>query len=163
MKQIMLSIKPKWVAKILNGEKTIELRKRFPLNYRGWVYLYCTKGKEKLMRWYNGKFNTNYGGDIWNCKVVARFWCDNVEKIDGNVGHPKIYVNACIDDKEACEYANGKPLFAIHISQLEIFDKPKEISDFELWHSMEDDWEGKRVVWTLYKAPQSWCYCEEKE
>ena len=31
MKHIMISIKPKWVAKILNGEKTIEIRKSFHL------------------------------------------------------------------------------------------------------------------------------------
>ena len=30
MKAIMISIKPKWVAKILNGEKTIEIRKAMP-------------------------------------------------------------------------------------------------------------------------------------
>ena len=28
MKQLLISIKPKWVAKILNGEKTIEIRKK---------------------------------------------------------------------------------------------------------------------------------------
>lgn len=29
----MISIKPQWVAKILNGEKTIEIRKKFPKDY----------------------------------------------------------------------------------------------------------------------------------
>ena len=43
MKSILLSIKPKYVAEILNGEKTIEVRKRFPKDYKGWVYIYCTK------------------------------------------------------------------------------------------------------------------------
>ena len=42
-KSILMSVQPKWVAKILNGEKTIEIRKRFPKDYVGWVYIYCTK------------------------------------------------------------------------------------------------------------------------
>ena len=28
MKTIMISIKPRWVAKMINGEKTIEVRKK---------------------------------------------------------------------------------------------------------------------------------------
>ena len=43
MKSILLSIKPEWLCKILNGEKTIEVRKKFPKDYVGWVYLYCSK------------------------------------------------------------------------------------------------------------------------
>lgn len=30
MKSIMISIKPEWVKKILNGDKTIEIRKTMP-------------------------------------------------------------------------------------------------------------------------------------
>lgn len=30
MKKILISIKPKWTAKILNGEKTLEIRKTAP-------------------------------------------------------------------------------------------------------------------------------------
>ena len=52
MKAILISIKPYWVAKILNGEKTIEIRKRFPKDYVGWVYIYCTKGKQKYAKGY---------------------------------------------------------------------------------------------------------------
>ena len=44
-KSILMSIQPQWLAKILNGEKTIEIRKKFPKDYVGWVYIYCTKGK----------------------------------------------------------------------------------------------------------------------
>ena len=84
-KQILLSIKPQWVAKILNGEKTIEVRKRFPKDYVGWVYIYCTKdSKNILCRYYDGHwFTTKDKNNNWkmymNSKVIARFWCDNVE------------------------------------------------------------------------------------
>ena len=48
MKAILMSIRPQWVAKILNKEKTLEIRKHFPKDYVGWVYVYCTKGKPNI-------------------------------------------------------------------------------------------------------------------
>ena len=50
MKAIMISIRPEFVEKILNGKKTIEIRKtepncKFPIK----VYIYCTKGKTNLL------------------------------------------------------------------------------------------------------------------
>lgn len=47
MKAILMSIRPQHMAKILNGKKTIEIRKKFPKDYVGWVYIYCTKDSKK--------------------------------------------------------------------------------------------------------------------
>ena len=47
MKAVLMSIRPQNLCHILNGEKTIELRTRFPKDFRGWVYLYCTKDKKQ--------------------------------------------------------------------------------------------------------------------
>ena len=56
MKAILLSIKPEWIAKILNGKKTVEVRKKFPKDYVGWVYLYCSKnGKDLIIEKYSKK------------------------------------------------------------------------------------------------------------
>ena len=52
MKAILMSIQSKWLAKIIDGDKSAELRKRFPKDYRGWVYLYCTKAKPYLLRFF---------------------------------------------------------------------------------------------------------------
>ncbi len=44
MKSVLISIQPKWVEKIANGEKTIEVRKTAPkcgLPFK--AYIYCTK------------------------------------------------------------------------------------------------------------------------
>ena len=49
MKTILISIHPKWVKKILSGEKTMEVRKAIPkceLPFKGLIY--CTKGKPNL-------------------------------------------------------------------------------------------------------------------
>jgi predicted transcriptional regulator len=51
MKAILISVRPEWVEKILNGEKTIEIRKTIPKGC--WrkkfepieVYIYCTERK----------------------------------------------------------------------------------------------------------------------
>ena len=58
MKAIMISIKPKWCAKIMNGEKTIEVRKNKALanaiqklideNEYADIYVYCTKDKSLI-------------------------------------------------------------------------------------------------------------------
>ena len=46
MKSILISIRPEWVAKILNGEKTIEIRKTAPkCDLPIDVYIYCTNGR----------------------------------------------------------------------------------------------------------------------
>lgn len=46
MKSILISIQPQWVEKILNGKKTIEIRKTMPkCELPCKVYIYCTKGK----------------------------------------------------------------------------------------------------------------------
>jgi len=136
MDNYILSVRPKWLAKILNREKTIELRKTAPKTPCV-MLLYCTKA-EPYLRYIDGVLcektdSTGKWGvdkeDI-NGNIVGQFTLEMVEKIDGSVGHPRIYVKACIQDEEAAEYSNGKPLFAWHISDLVIFDEPKELSDY---------------------------------
>lgn len=136
MKAIMLSIRPKWVAKILNGDKTIEIRKKFPKDYRGWVYIYCTKSRPNLYRHFTGKYihlATEYTSCLNNGKVVAMFYCDKVEinKADGS----------CVSWGDIMEYTNGNNFYGIHISKLEIFHQVKELSDFN-----------------IKKAPQNYMY-----
>ncbi|MBO7213989.1 MAG: hypothetical protein J6V66_00680 [Clostridia bacterium] len=49
MKAVMISIQPKWVEKIANGEKTIEVRKTAPkLETPFKCYIYETKTKNKV-------------------------------------------------------------------------------------------------------------------
>lgn len=197
MKSILLSIRPEWVAKILNGEKTIEVRKQFPKDYIGWVYIYCTKdSKTKLssnsFRYYvvDNKDYKNYLGN-WNGKVLARFWCDKVEEIriengcfyntDTNLEYA-ILEKSCLSLEEIGDYLGVyeyqeeiiKVGYAIHISKLEIFDKPKELSEF---YKANDQMEYIKSLWDngglpdkddyddviLTKAPRNCCYIEGEE
>lgn len=193
MKAIMISIRPQHVANILNGIKTLEIRKRFPSDYVGWVYIYCTKEKLSLAEYlykdgwvYDAVPNYDYAKSIGcakeklNGKVVARFWCDKVEDFGRKYAFAykdnhfyEILEKACMDTEELGKYyqpkrsdwENGKVhLYAIHISQLEIFDKPREISEFhkqswaEVRYKTMREEEAKK--YRLTRAPQSWYYIE---
>lgn len=50
-KAVLISIRPEWVEKILNGEKTLEVRKNRPnMETPFKVYIYCTNQKN-IMLW----------------------------------------------------------------------------------------------------------------
>ena len=177
MKSILLSIKPQWVEKILNGEKTIEVRKRFPKDYVGWVYIYCTKSELLQRHWQKvdgiGKFIT-YGRKTkdkdydsphtLNGKVVARFWCDKVEEITTEKWSPSkeqdLLKASCLTENQLFDYCNlesGKPFYAIHISKLEIFDEPKYLTEY---YKTYIETEKGIYYQVLTKAPQNLCYVE---
>lgn len=169
MKAILMSIRPRHNKNILNGIKLWEIRKKFPRDYIGWVYIYCTKGKDMLC--YRPNFDgytcvpNLYGNEHFNGKVIARFWCDRVEEIQcdwsyaaGNCYTPETFyehdllTHSCLSYTELDEYLLGKNGYAIHITNLEIFDSPKPLSAFDI--KVRDN------VYRRRKAPQSWCYIE---
>ena len=148
MKSILLSIRPEWVAKILNGEKTIEVRKQFPKDYVGWVYIYCTKDKKYANLINRGGFLTGM--------VVARFWCDKVEEISAK-NIESFTKDSCLTVKQIEDYlwkniCNG---YAIHISKLEIFDRPKYLTEY---YKTYIETEKGIYYQVLTKAPQNYCY-----
>jgi len=176
MKAILISIQPRWVAKILNGEKTIEIRKSIPkCDLPIDVYIYCTK-KEPYARRYvhNDKWGTlEYIKS--DGKVVAKFTLNKVEKIItiGMYYHetktldknelPKL---SCLTRQELDNYLQGENGYAWHIDNLVIFDKPKEISEFENRTLTRPRNINPCVIANGYfvrpltRAPQSWCYIE---
>lgn len=192
MKSILLSVKPKRVAKILNGEKTIEIRIKFPTDYVGWVYIYCTKGKLNLIHeedyneekqiWEKSKYYLVDYGDKYslNGKVVARFWCDKVEEI--KFDDKKVQAKSCLTEEELFDYLFiNEPYhedmskgYAINITKLEIFDRPKQIGEFKTIHKYKtcDDcshFDDDNYLYCnkceetkpLIKAPTNYCYVVE--
>jgi predicted transcriptional regulator len=136
MKSILMSIQPKWVEKIINGEKTIEVRKTAPKEVPFKVYVYCTKEKFRYTK-EEIYANVNYDwADYYKLKgkVVAEFVCDYVEKEAvaftemGNLG--RLY-HCRLSLAELKKYAGKRTsLYYWHISALKVYDKPKELSDF---------------------------------
>ena len=107
-KQIMISIRPEHAVNILNGKKTLELRKSVPKDFIGWVNVYVSKaGKRRfrvmhqvffsdyLFKTQKGDYKCDCNFELWNDKnienpkerelngkVVARFWFDEYETYD---------------------------------------------------------------------------------
>ena len=122
MKSILISIKPKWVAKILNGDKTIEIRKTMPkCELPCKVYIYCTKEKsylDRLVQNHNGfyytvrelvDFDANEYGTYYdiagkNGEVVAEFTLNRISTIE--ICDPDILVNGKIASQPNLEQSS---------------------------------------------------------
>ena len=82
MKAILLPINPEHAYNIIKGRKTLELRKRVPKDFVGWVYVYVTKGKRLSVVHddENGKtyyyLNSHWGRSL-NQDIPFRFWFDD--------------------------------------------------------------------------------------
>ena len=159
----MISIKPKWVEKIINGEKTIEVRKTVPkLETPFKCFIYETKGH--YIKEQKGAC-TKYG---YGCgKVIGEFTCDEIKEIKADNAIQTYFNNThetCLTDTELRLYATkGKPLYGLHISNLKIYDKPKELSEFRRFDTKfcyggHFDKDEKYIP--LKRPPQSWCYVE---
>lgn len=101
-------------------------------------------------------------------KVIGEFVCDKIVKYDYQViACAKYEVNgayvkeelrynagACLTSEEMFFYSKGKPLYGWHISELKIYEKPKELREF--FTPM-----GKRPSYMIERPPMSWQYLEE--
>lgn len=168
-KAILISINPKHVMNILNGKKTIELRKTYPhCALPIDVYIYCTKSntqylvgsKDKvcdiLTKRASDRFSPNIENYIGNGKVVAKFTLNHVNMdFLNNVLEP-----ACVSRKEAEDYLEGRPCWQWKIDNLVVFDKPKLLKDFH--KVLYRDKTGYCIEYgrVLTRAPQSWQYVD---
>lgn len=140
-KAVMISIKPEWCELIAKGEKTLEIRKTAPkLGTPFKCYIYCTlKGSNEF-------FKENLNGDIakWNKgnwgnkkgKVIGEFICDGFHWF--GVPYPafqnemdkEILKRSCCEYYPLHRYAHHDALVGWSISNLVIYDEPKELSEF---------------------------------
>ena len=135
-KSVMISIRPEWVQKILSGEKTVEVRKTAPKIATPFkCYIYCTKPRVGKKYEYDA-FGLN--GKPVECvgTVVAEFICDKVECF--GVPYPAysskmrkdIMEQSCLTYTELHQYAKHDHLYSWHISNLKVYDEPKELCEF---------------------------------
>ncbi len=174
-KAVLISIQPKWCELIASGEKTVEVRKTKPkLDVPFKVYIYCTKD-ESL--YHSGeKFWCKKAGEFGNGKVIGEFVCDKMLESFLNNNDGWFIEKGCLTQEEIDKYQGDKSiLYGWHISDLVIYDDPKELSEFSrpcngncqeceyaLWQTYTFISESKIIGCTQkVKAPQSWCYVEE--
>lgn len=202
MKSVLISIRPQWCEKIASGKKTIEVRKTAPKEVPFKAYIYCTKDKPYLYRVDDDNnfelTNTlhpktyEYVKDYneQNGKVIGEFICDKVERFSvGSLRSDDVEKLACLSYYEMICYfykpeeldgKTAKQGFAWHISDLKIYDNPKELSEFYtiaesgsdcccgcIWNETPLDempcrtCTGERKY--LYRPPQSYMFVEEVE
>lgn len=137
MKSVLISIQPKWCELIASGEKTVEVRKTKPkLDTPFKVYIYCTKDNtfaEKTLRGFDddGKaiyYKANKG------KVIGEFVCDRIVQFENSI-YDEAFIEtrqrSCVPMGELLVYIGVKDYgYGWHISDLVIYDKPKELSEF---------------------------------
>lgn len=183
-KAVLISIRPEWVEKIANGEKTIEVRKTRPkLETPFTVYIYCTNQKN-IMLWnarsyiYVDDHNHNAFDRCWNGSVVGEFVCDRIDTINPETEPYGIYdvdddfvAQTRLVDGALWDYGKSATLYGWHISDLKIYDKLRELREFkkinrdcfyaELGIAKRDCPDCKNSGCFLERPPQSWRYVEE--
>ena len=202
MKSVLISIHPKWCDLIASGKKTIEVRKTRPkIETPFKCYIYETKARSDMPTFVDEDGHVLYTG---RGKVIGEFVCDcitplyNVCTDDWRLLRGGLHEiekqlvgMACLTEGELHEYASGRYCFAWHISDLKIYDKPRELSEFAVadkeaiqqceyreqsyyaftdtgyikngfYCKKKDDWcFGECKRKALTRPPQSWCYVEE--
>ena len=185
MKAVLISTQPKWVEKIANREKRIEVRKtasKCEVPFK--CYIYCTFPKKPAYTlWLNRGTENKFLADG---KVIGEFVCDKIIEWQYDRGHQYYvdYPDDCtsyfpylkchseatgLKCSEIEKLGKGKPLYGLHISDLRIYDKPKELSEFRKPCKINlpmcdrceyySTWNGRCE--NITRAPQSWCYVEE--
>ena len=167
MKAVMLSLRPQWCEKIFNGSKTIEVRKSRPSIPTPFnVYVYMTKHKWifKLLPFLKNRF----------AKVIGEFVCDRVFELKingddyGNYWHEwddeGDIQDMCLSYEELETYLGKSVGYGWHISDLKIYDKPKELVEFGNYKTEWVQWyhSDDKVFYPLKRMSGSWCYIEEE-
>lgn len=195
MKAVMKSVSPRICEKVANGDCTILVSKTAPKCGAPFkCYIYCTSAKPYLYKEANPPFELfldsqlykgkGYDDRLFSGKVIGEFICDRIDEIyQCNSGWVK--ENACISKDEFFDYLGiprgthfgyDKKAYAWHISDLKIYDKPKELSEFERPCTYKGIcYSCKRFrpngipspapygfcETKITCAPQGWCYVEE--
>ena len=177
MKSVMLSIKPRWCELIASGRKTIEVRKTKPkIKTPFKVYIYCTQARNPIRdsgrilmyeddlaltnRWGQGKLVANPCGAMMegefflNGKVIGEFVCDEILQFNHDDYNSPAYDisdddlnGTCLFQEDLYRYANGKTLYGWHISDLVIYDNPRELSEFVVNDKMAIKTCRHRIRW----------------
>lgn len=194
MKSVLISTRPKLVEKICHKigedetgkaiyEKRIEVRKTAPKEVPFKCYIYETKGQ--YVKFTHGA-HTKYG--YGRGKVIGEFICDRIicsQAYFDSQGKnhltnvfPDDIKKTCLDEYDLWDYIAGKAVkanqmydgYLWHISDLKIYDKPKELSEFRKpCDRFLDCCTCRRLVHNEYmscdnkitRPPLSWCYVED--
>lgn len=180
-KAVLISIHPKWCELIASGKKTIEVRKTRPkLETPFKCYIYCTQGTFDITLCQDLNAESVKKVSEGRGKVIGSFVCDRIDEYNTNFldGEDKLMMATCLDDAEIMDYVGylDKEFYLWHISDLKIYDKPKELGEFRkpcpvercydcrYWEYFLDHSDGYCTAYLhtqITRPPQSWQFIEE--
>ena len=171
---ILASLKPYYYYLIGERKKTIEVRKSALKDLPQDIAFYMSKDEKsfaKIPKEFQEKYRKHFGkvgirAVVDNMDVYAYDCCDGVD-IDDDM-----LLETMIDREYINIYAKGKALYGWHISNLKIYDKPKELSEFRISCNRKNlcyscnRFTGK--PWdicnnSITRPPQSYMFVEEVE
>lgn len=186
-KTVLISIQPKWCELIASGRKTIEVRKTVPkFDAPFKCYIYCTKDTKK--HYYIDEYGDSQV-ELIPTKVIGEFVCDRIYEIEPYNTFDAYWWNFDFNIQDTCLSENKLEKYLLrknkeisiaergygwHISDLKIYDTPKELGEFrKAGYMTEEQWlyalypntHCHYAAWAkrfeIKHAPQSWCYVEE--
>ena len=144
--KVLASLKPYYYYLIGERIKTLEIRKSDLKNLPQNVLFYMSKDEKsfaKIPKEFQEKYRKHFG------KVGIEFICDKVDEYKFHEGLIEFnsmglplrtygsyliftddYKSMCLSYDEVKNYGKGKTLYGWHISNLKVYDEPKELSEF---------------------------------
>lgn len=133
----------------------------------------------ELMRFDGDEYSKD---NFLNGKVIGEFVCDVIFTMSITYSDPtsrialKEFPYTCLTDRQIIDYlGNGNQGYGWHISNLVIYDKPKELNEFYLkkkCHSCKrSGYESSACIYDedcivpaiITRPPQSWCHVQDLE
>lgn len=135
MKSVLISIRPKWCDLTASGEKTIEVRKTRPkIETPFKCYIYETKVRSDMPTFVDEDGHVLCTG---RGQVIGEFVCDEIFPIrvfeNGTIQDYMFHrmEKSCVPYEDIANYiGNDRGGYGWHISDLKIYDKPRELSEF---------------------------------
>lgn len=140
------------------------------------MFLYKNPNNGELFLDSNGGYR---GGDyedrFLTQKVIGEFVCDEIYVRPANVIYygkgQEDYLDllkcACMTEREVLDYMGGqfnRETYFWHISDLKIYDKPRELGEFGNYKTEWVQWyhSDDKVFYPLKRMSGSWCYIDEE-
>lgn len=189
MKAVLISIRPQWCELIASGKKTVEVRKIRPkLETPFKCYIYETMDEDYKARAIQFHRDGRLCGFVnYPGQVIGEFVCDRIDHYLKIGSFPDFHFRGSrfedvdyealgMTELEMLDY-DGR--YGWHISDLKIYDRPRELCDFtrrcpaygtdvgrcwECLMAVGDEHDcGANGLLYVERPPQSWCYVEEVE
>jgi hypothetical protein len=114
----------------------------------------------------NGKVVASFEFDEWDITPFdIRYQPFENKRHKGYCFSDRELKELCLTEQQLLDYGKGKPLYAWHIKDLQVFDEPVELGElYKDWDIFDTDSNGKyvgdyvQVISVVKKAPQSYQY-----